>query len=180
MARPKTISLKQIQGLKPLASSRELRELDEAPRPRIRADCEPCLVCQEWRDMALPGMPSEGTLPCGHDVSRALMHTRPCIFVSCKQHLLIDVNPESGSLRTTFPDVDLDELEESCALDVAEEDGATLYRVGRLINLTRERIRQVEVKALIQLGYVAAGSDIEPAESAFAGAAGVDPPPDDE
>ncbi len=76
---------------------------------------------------------------------------RPCPFVSCKYHLFLDVNPETGSLRITFPDTDISEIEESCALDVANQDGRTLEQVGRLVNLTRERIRQIEVHGLIKL-----------------------------
>jgi hypothetical protein len=40
---------------------------------------------------------------------------------------------------------------ESCALDVADRGGTTLEDVGAIMNLTRERIRQVEVKALAKL-----------------------------
>ena len=40
---------------------------------------------------------------------------------------------------------------ESCALDVADRGGTTLEDVGAIMNLTRERIRQVEVKALARL-----------------------------
>src|SRR5688572_33201287 len=40
---------------------------------------------------------------------------------------------------------------ESCALDVADLGGTTLQDVGAIMNLTRERIRQVEVKALAKL-----------------------------
>jgi hypothetical protein len=43
------------------------------------------------------------------------------------------------------------ELGESCALDVADRGGTTLEDVGAIMNLTRERIRQVEVKALAKL-----------------------------
>jgi len=40
---------------------------------------------------------------------------------------------------------------ESCALDIADRGGTTLEDVGAIMNLTRERIRQVEVKALAKL-----------------------------
>jgi len=39
----------------------------------------------------------------------------------------------------------------SCALDVADRGGATLEEVGALINVTRERVRQIEVMALAHL-----------------------------
>jgi hypothetical protein len=42
-------------------------------------------------------------------------------------------------------------MSESCALDVADRGGTTLEDVGAIMNLTRERIRQVEVKALAKL-----------------------------
>jgi DNA-directed RNA polymerase sigma subunit (sigma70/sigma32) len=54
------------------------------------------------------------------------------------------VNPETGSIKINFPDKEVHELEESCALDVAERGGITLEEVGSLMNLTRERIRQLE------------------------------------
>jgi hypothetical protein len=76
---------------------------------------------------------------------------RPCPYVSCKHHVYLDVNPETGSLRLTFPDLEVDELRETCSLDVAQRDGATLEQVGEIINLTRERIRQIEVRGLIKL-----------------------------
>ena len=76
---------------------------------------------------------------------------RPCPFVSCKYHLYLDVNPETGSIKLNFPDLEVWELEETCALDVAERGGITLEEVGEILNLTRERIRQVEVKGLDKL-----------------------------
>ncbi|MCB9536384.1 MAG: hypothetical protein H6704_08970 [Myxococcales bacterium] len=42
-------------------------------------------------------------------------------------------------------------MQETCALDVAERGGITLEEVGEILNLTRERIRQVEVKGLQKL-----------------------------
>jgi hypothetical protein len=76
---------------------------------------------------------------------------RPCPFVSCKHHLYIDVSPRTGAIKLNFPDLEVWELNESCALDVADRGGTTLEDVGAIMNLTRERIRQVEVKALAKL-----------------------------
>jgi hypothetical protein len=76
---------------------------------------------------------------------------RPCLFVSCKHNLYLDVNPETGSIKLNFPDKEIWELPYTCALDVAEKGGITLEEVGEIMNLTRERIRQVETRGLIKL-----------------------------
>ncbi|MGO9828513.1 MAG: sigma factor-like helix-turn-helix DNA-binding protein [Myxococcaceae bacterium] len=76
---------------------------------------------------------------------------RPCLFVSCKHNLYLDVNPETGSIKLNFPDKEIWELEHTCALDVAEKGGITLEEVGAIMNLTRERIRQVETRGLAKL-----------------------------
>jgi hypothetical protein len=71
--------------------------------------------------------------------------------VSCRHHLYIDVSPRTGAIKLNFPDLEVWDLGESCALDVADRGGTTLEDVGAIMNLTRERIRQVEVKALAKL-----------------------------
>src|SRR6186713_2601156 len=76
---------------------------------------------------------------------------RPCLFVACKHHLYLDVNPETGSIKVNFPDLEVWEMKETCALDVADKNGITLEEVGEIMNLTRERIRQVEVRGLLKL-----------------------------
>lgn len=76
---------------------------------------------------------------------------RPCPYVSCKYHLYIDVNPSTGSIKVNFPELEVWELQQSCALDVAAQGGITLEEVGEILNLTRERIRQVEVRGLMKL-----------------------------
>lgn len=76
---------------------------------------------------------------------------RPCPFVSCRHHLYLDVNEEKGSLKLNFPDLEVWELPETCSLDVADRGGMTLEEVGEIMNLTRERIRQVEVRGLAKL-----------------------------
>jgi hypothetical protein len=76
---------------------------------------------------------------------------RPCAFVSCKHHLYLDVSARTGAIKLNFPDLEVWEMNETCALDVADRGGATLEEVGAIMNLTRERIRQVEVKGLAKL-----------------------------
>ena len=76
---------------------------------------------------------------------------RPCPFVSCKYHLYIDVHPVRGSIKLNFPDLEIWEMTETCALDVADRGGITLEEVGEIMNLTRERVRQVETVGLSRL-----------------------------
>ena len=76
---------------------------------------------------------------------------RPCLYVACRFHLYLDVNPPTGSIKFNFPGQEVHELEETCALDVAERGGITLEEVGGLMNLTRERVRQLEAEALSEL-----------------------------
>lgn len=123
---------------------------------------------------------------------------RPCPFVGCKHHLYLDVTP-SGSVKLNFPDLEPDQMGETCALDIAdraqvhadavtespddgeevEEDpappaatlvdknrvgpafGNTLENVARAMNLTRERVRQIETKALRTLGVRARRAGLE-------------------
>lgn len=75
---------------------------------------------------------------------------RPCPFVTCRHHLLLDVNPESGAIWMNHPGVELEELEDTCSLDVAdryEAEGITSEHVGLLIGTTPERARQIDIGA---------------------------------
>jgi hypothetical protein len=123
--RPRVVLLKVVQ------SSEEVEEdvsiLAEHPRPQRRGDC-------------LNGGPNA---------------QRPCPYVGCSMHLYLDVL-ENGAIRYNFPGKEVDELEETCALDVAvggatdtdEGDGVTLERIGKHMNVTRERVRQLIEQAL--------------------------------
>ncbi len=86
---------------------------------------------------------------------------RPCLYVACKHHLYLDVNPETGSIKINFPDKDVWELQETCALDVAERGGVTLEEVGDILNLTRERVRQVEVTGLQKLKFESSKHELD-------------------
>jgi hypothetical protein len=73
---------------------------------------------------------------------------RPCPWVSCAHHLYLDVDSWNGSVKLNFPDLEVSEMRESCALDVADRGETTLEQVGEITNLTRERVRQIEEHAM--------------------------------
>jgi len=83
--------------------------------------------------------------------AECLQMPRPCPFVSCEHHLYLDVNPDSGAIKLNFPHLEVWEMPETCSLDVADRGGITLEDVGAILNLTRERIRQVEVRGLVKI-----------------------------
>lgn len=75
---------------------------------------------------------------------------RPCPFVSCAHHLYLDVSQRTGRLTLNRPELEPHELEPgaSCALDVAEHGGASLDEIAAAMGVSRERIRQIEVRAM--------------------------------
>lgn len=94
----------------------------------------------------------------------------PCELISCRYHLVGAEEGHRGAITIGDHVVpqnptehDLDEAADalveqlavrgSCSLDIAdrEADGATLEEVGRRMNVTRERIRQIESKGLRKL-----------------------------
>lgn len=76
---------------------------------------------------------------------------RPCPFVGCRFNLYLDVT-KGGGIRFNFPGYEVDEMPgPSCALDVADAGDHTLEEVGDTMQVTRERVRQLEEGALRQL-----------------------------
>lgn len=87
-------------------------------------------------------------LACGHRISEAIARSRPCVFVACRLNLFLDVNEDTGAIKLNFPQLDPDQMTVSCVDDVAQRGGVTLEEVGAIVNLTRERVRQIEVRGL--------------------------------
>ena len=121
LVRSRTLSIKRLSK-RALEQGRILYPVMDVDRPVTREDC-------------LQGVNSE----------------RPCPFVLCKHHLYLDVSERTGSIKLNFPEIEVWDLPETCALDVADRGGVTLEDVGVIMNLTRERIRQLETRGLAKL-----------------------------
>lgn len=90
--------------------------------------------------------------PYPDDVDRPLTRgdcqdgPRPCPFVSCRYHLYLDTD-RTGGIRLHHPKLNPEDLEESCALDVADRGATTLEEIGRLYAVSRETVRLIEAAA---------------------------------
>lgn len=71
--------------------------------------------------------------------------------MGCRHHLFLEVRPQTGVIQYNFPDQEPDELPATCVLWVATQGGVTLEKAGVFLNLTRERIRQIESAATRKL-----------------------------
>src|SRR5438270_2854791 len=134
----------------------------ERPRQRARTMSRKEMARQFRQQMAAGGVDPElqtlmAEIEATRPKSRADCATgpRPCPYVSCKFNLYVDVNPRTGSVKMNFPDKELWELADTCALDVADRGGITLEEVGVIMNLTRERVRQLETRGLTKLRVIA-------------------------
>jgi hypothetical protein len=172
----KTLAVRRITRLELAAGRSELQALgaDEPyDRPRTRGHCRVCPVCQLVRDGKSDGLDlaawtalgrndgqgtRSGRLVCGHQIAEVIYRSRPCVFVACKHALYLDVVSETGSIILNFPHLEPGQMpaDESCALDLADRGAMTLEDIAVVTNLTRERIRQVELKALIRQARPAA------------------------
>jgi hypothetical protein len=74
---------------------------------------------------------------------------RPCPYVSCRHHLYIEVNPLTGSIQFPYGEVGIENVPYTCSLDAAFDGPMRLEDIGRVLNKTKERVRQIETKGLI-------------------------------
>lgn len=151
----------QTTELNPTPSRLSIRKRDlQTPLKKRSRTLSTRRMAREHRKMKARGELEQIT-EIGHPNfrSQCVNMPRPCLYVSCRHHLYLDVNEETGSIKFNFPDKEIWELEETCALDVADRGGITLEEVGSIMNLTRERIRQLELSGLEKLKLFAKGED---------------------
>lgn len=63
-----------------------------------------------------------------------------CILLTCRYHL---AHPDRGGRRLS--------VNRDCALAVANEGSHTLEEIAWILGVTRERVRQIEEKAIVKL-----------------------------
>jgi hypothetical protein len=94
-----------------------------------------------------PGAPQEGLVTSASDLPcHVLNRCRPCAHASCSMHLYLDVNPRTGAIKMNFPHLQVWEMEETCALDVAAKAGKRglpIEQLANAINLSYDRAFQV-------------------------------------
>lgn len=71
---------------------------------------------------------------------------RPCPHYRCRHNLVVEVT-KGGGIRTNF-DPEAEPERPSCALDVADRGPHSYEEVGVVMGVTKERIRQLEERAL--------------------------------
>jgi hypothetical protein len=74
---------------------------------------------------------------------------RPCPFISCRHHLYADPfksHRKKGALSPNFDS--LEEMPDTCSLDVADRGELSLEQTGAHLNITREAVRLTEAQAL--------------------------------
>lgn len=102
----------------------------------------------------------ELAIPRPKNRSECVDGPRPCPFISCRYHLYLDVSKRTGSIKLNFPDKEPWELEETCSLDLSEKGGLPLEIISKHMNLTRERVRQIEEGAIVKMKKVASKEDL--------------------
>ena len=137
--------------------SRKVRRRRRRTRPRSKTIAMKRLTREELRQGALMYPPVDEPRP--RTRAECKEELRPCPWVACKFHLYLDVNPETGSIKINFTELEPWDLPHTCSLDIAERGGITLEEVGEIMNLTRERIRQVEVRGLLKLKMASPSPD---------------------
>lgn len=73
--------------------------------------------------------------------------SRPCPYISCKYNTYLEIT-DAGNIKILRPHLKVDEVAESCVLDVADRGPQILDEIGDILNITRERARQIEGQAL--------------------------------
>src|SRR5262245_25702940 len=101
---------KASSGTGAVSVSRKVRRRRDRPRSRTIAMRR--LTREELRESALllPFMDYERP----QQRVECTSGNRPCPFVSCKYHLYLDVNPDTGSIKINFPDLEVWEMQDTC------------------------------------------------------------------
>jgi hypothetical protein len=76
---------------------------------------------------------------------------RPCPWVSCKWNLYLDVGKNGKTIYLTNTNLQPEEMDYSCALDICDRGSQTYDTVARYFHTTRARVQQIEKEAAAKL-----------------------------
>lgn len=71
---------------------------------------------------------------------------RPCPWVGCRYHMYLEVTEDGGLRFSTW--LQPEEMTESCVLDIADRGELEAVSVARVLGSCRQRIEQIEKKAV--------------------------------
>jgi hypothetical protein len=84
---------------------------------------------------------------------------RPCPWVQCRHHLFLDVR-QDGVVRINFPGGP-ESMLSTCSLDLANDGPRNLEQISVLMGMSRERVRQLEERALVKLRFAIRKGDLD-------------------
>lgn len=136
-----TVSLKAMRAERRELTAEESFLLAIHEKPTCRTECRP---------EGIYVGPSGKLEPMPRGRLRIWQDHEACPWVSCRHHLALAINPETHGMKEL---VDWQDGQPVCSLDIADAGELTLDRAGDLEGITRERVRQIEVRALHKLRH---------------------------
>lgn len=164
---PRAVSAKYCEPCRPIVRAEQEAEYSRKQRRDHRSQTDTLALLRKRKRAGAAGVeeadgyPTEAEGYHARDIKRprtygdclpgGVNEERPCPWVSCRYHLQYDVKA-SGSIKVYRPDLALEDLPATCALDVAGAGESTLVEIGALLNLSREAVRQIVETAIERKG----------------------------
>lgn len=85
---------------------------------------------------------------------------RPCPLVGCRYNNYLRVTNTGKIKLGPWKEPEDVPPEQSCSLDIADNGSQTLETIGMIMDLTRERVRQIETLALHKIAMTVGDEEI--------------------
>lgn len=142
--RERRAAVARFLGIKPIDEEPELQTRQRSRRASITVSPRQIRAATKREAQREAGLDLDFERPRTRaDCARV---PRPCPYVGCRHNLYLEVTTYGG-IQFNFPEREPRDMQDSCALDVAEDGPHTLDEVSKHTNLTRERTRQIEETA---------------------------------
>lgn len=98
--------------------------------------------------LSLPVLPTDHWRPKTR--GDCVNEPRPCPYVGCVHHLYLEVS-ERGNIVFRYPGKEPEDLEHSCALDIADKGGLGQKALASKLGVSKQAVQQCEDLALRKL-----------------------------